>query len=314
MMSHKPLIARVLLPALAAIISAAFFSGALAAPAQPKKLKILASTFSVYQITRNVVQGYPGAEVELMLPAALGCPHDYSLTPGDMRKIASADALVVVGLGFEEFLGAPVERAKAGMKIIDASAEIEVGLKEAEVEGRDHGHGRYNAHVFASPRFSAQMAETIARKLADMDPKGMRAYLENAKKYAERMMSLTVRLAGIGRRFPNNRVATSHDAFDYFLADAGVNVVASIDSHAGRDPSAGEMRALAARLKEQRAGALFYEAQNPSKTALVVAREAGVQAVALDPGVCGQEEAPLDWFDRLVERNLQVLEKTLGVR
>ena len=67
--------------------------------------RVLATTFPVYQIVRNITQNVPDVEVQLMLPAQAGCPHDYALTPQDMSKLAQADILVLNGLGLEAFLG-----------------------------------------------------------------------------------------------------------------------------------------------------------------------------------------------------------------
>lgn len=75
------------------------------------KQTVLATTFPIYQIVRNVTNGREGMKADLMLPSRLGCPHDYMLTPQDMQKLAKADILVVNGLGMEEFLGAPVKKA-----------------------------------------------------------------------------------------------------------------------------------------------------------------------------------------------------------
>ena len=73
---------------------------------------ILATTFPVYQITRNITHGVPDAEVRLILPAQAGCTHDYALTPQDMGKLVQADVLVINGLGLEAFLGSPSARTK----------------------------------------------------------------------------------------------------------------------------------------------------------------------------------------------------------
>lgn len=59
--------------------------------------RVLATTFPVYQIVRNITQNVPDVEVQLMLPAQAGCPHDYALTPQDMSKLAQADILVLNG-------------------------------------------------------------------------------------------------------------------------------------------------------------------------------------------------------------------------
>lgn len=86
--------------------------------------QVLCTTFPMYQIARNVMKGQDHMTPRLMLPAQLGCPHDYALTPDDMRKLAEADVLVVNGLGMEEFLGAPIKKANPKIAIIDSSNGI----------------------------------------------------------------------------------------------------------------------------------------------------------------------------------------------
>jgi len=140
--------------------------------ASVKKVNVLCTTFPIYQITRNVVQGSSGMNVELMLPSNLGCPHDYSLTPGDMQKIAKADVLVINGLGMEEFLGAPVKRASSRLLIIDSSAGIRNLLEYTEEdhdmkgyhEEKDHLHEGLNPHLFASPHMYGLLAVNIFQR------------------------------------------------------------------------------------------------------------------------------------------------------
>ncbi len=98
--------------------------------AQPR-IRILATTFPVFLFTQNVVQGASGVLVESMLPPSMGCPHDYVLTPSDMEKISRATILVVNGLGLEEFLGAPVERANPKVVLVDSSLGIEEIIESA---------------------------------------------------------------------------------------------------------------------------------------------------------------------------------------
>ncbi|HMP97728.1 MAG TPA: metal ABC transporter substrate-binding protein [Kiritimatiellia bacterium] len=90
----------------------------------PAETRVLCTTFPIYQIARNVVAGHEDIAVDLMLPASLGCPHDYALTPRDMMKLARADVLIVNGHGMEEFLGAPVTKANPDLHILDSSTRI----------------------------------------------------------------------------------------------------------------------------------------------------------------------------------------------
>src|SRR5688500_5469432 len=66
-----------------------------AAPGEKKTVNILCSFFPVYLFTKNVVGDAEGATVSLMLPASKGCPHGYDLTPGDGKRIAGADVIIL---------------------------------------------------------------------------------------------------------------------------------------------------------------------------------------------------------------------------
>ena len=96
--------------------------------------RILVSTFPIYQIVRNIIDGRQGQDIELMLPSQMGCPHDYVLTPQDMEKLVKADVLVINGLGLEEFLGAPFKKANPTIKVFDSSSGIEGTLQLSEIK------------------------------------------------------------------------------------------------------------------------------------------------------------------------------------
>lgn len=287
-------------------------------------LEILATTFPVFQITRNIAAERTNVHVSLMIPPQLGCPHDYGLTPRDMRKLSGADVLVINGLGMEEFLGAPLEKANANLKIIDSSAGIRDILRYSETErheGHHHEegpdgdhHAEPNPHLFASPRMSALLAAGIADALSRIDPEGSKLYASNAKVYAERMKLLSDDFAALGRRLKNNRIITQHGVFDYLARDTGLHVVAVVQAHAGQEPSASEMLAIIETIRHEKAGAVFTEPQYPEKIGRTIAKEAGIPAAVLDPAASGPENAPLDYYDQIMRNNMKIIEKTLGTK
>ncbi len=285
--------------------------------AKPQPLRVLASTFPIYQITRNVTQGVEDIEVGLMIPAALGCPHDYALTPQDMQKLAKADVLIINGLGMEEFLGAPLQKANARLQIIDSSAGIHEVLQHSPHEEHDHQdlHAGPNPHLFASPRMVALLADNIAKGLAQQAPTAAAPLLANGKAYAERMNQLADTMAASGKQLANNRIVTQHGVFDYLARDMGLAVVAVVQAHAGQEPSAAEMLTLIADIKAQKAGAIFTEPQYPQAIGTTIAKETGLTAARLDPVANGPEaQAPLDYYEQVMRSNLTTLEHTLGRR
>ncbi len=49
------------------------------AVAGDKPLRVLTSFLPIYLFTKNVVGNATGISVDMMVPASLGCPHDYAL-------------------------------------------------------------------------------------------------------------------------------------------------------------------------------------------------------------------------------------------
>jgi len=285
-----------------------------------RKIRILASTFPVYQLVRNISQGDTGVELDLMIPSQMGCPHDYALTPQDMLKLAHADVFIVNGLGMEEFLGAPIQKANARLKIIDSSQGIEQILvctgKENAAGNRgatlhEDGHGP-NPHLFASPRMAALLVANIARGFAGIYPAGADRFAANAKNYEQRLNRLADDMAALCRRLPNKRIVTQHEVFDYLARDIGLEVVGVVQAHPGQNPSAAEILALVKTIKTKKAGALFTEPQYPEAVGATLAKEAGIVAARLDPAASGPDRAPLEYYEQVMRHNMTVLEQTLG--
>ena len=76
------------------------------ARAAAAEVRVLATTYPVYLLTRAVAQASPGVRVELLIPARTGCPHEYALTPGDVRRLVTAKIVVINGLGMVIYQGA----------------------------------------------------------------------------------------------------------------------------------------------------------------------------------------------------------------
>lgn len=274
--------------------------------------RIVATTFPVYQLARNVAHNVPDREVLLMLPAQAGCPHDYALTPQDVSKAASADILVINGQGLETFLGSLSGLTQKRLRIVDASQGVPGLIAYPDAEEDGHGHGGFNPHLFASPRMAAAMTLSIGQQLAQADPANAEAYRANAEAYARTLNALADDFAALGKRLKNTRIVTQHGVFDYLARDMGLSVIGVVQAHDTQAPSAAEMMRLITRIREQKAGAIFTEPQYPGKMGATLSRETGVPTATLDPVATGPLAAPLDYYETVMRANLHTLEATLG--
>ncbi|HEX8043406.1 metal ABC transporter substrate-binding protein [Candidatus Deferrimicrobium sp.] len=268
-------------------------------------LRVLASFLPMEIFTRNVVGDTPGVTVEMMLPASLGCPHDYALTPGDMKKIASADLFIANGLGMEEFLGEPVRRANPKIRIVESARTV------LPLRG-EHDHGDVNPHTWVSPRNAILQVREIEKALSAARPGGAASFRRNADAYVSRLSALAAELDAAAKTFRRRNIVTFHNVFDYLARDLGLTVVGEIETAPGQEPSAGEIRNLSRTIRERKVPAVFSEPQYSPKIAEALAREAGVPVRMLDPVATGSPGRTA--YEDAMRRNLSTLKEALSDR
>lgn len=304
-------------------VLAVFAMASLPAFAGEGMLKVLCTTYPIYQITRNVVEGSKTLQLELLVPPGSGCPHDYALSPQDMKRLSSASALVVNGLKMEGFLGEPVRRANPKISIVDSSAGIKDTLNYTGEELDRHGeaaaddeHTGVNPHLFASPRMAAKLALNIADGLSRLDPKSSELYAANAKAFAGRMERLAGEFSALGKTLKNRKVVTEHGVFDYLARDIGLEIAGVIRSYEeeGQAPSAASIIRISKLIKAKGVGAIFTEPQYPDEIGATIARETRIPVAKLDPVASGPVDAPLDYYETAMRGNIGVLKSALGVK
>ncbi len=285
--------------------------------AEEPRVEVLCSFLPMWVFAKNVAKGVPGVWVGVLIPGHQG-PHNYQLTPGDMKKINSADLFVVNGFHLEEFLSRAAKQARPGLDMLEAAEAVEPLYMDEEgrwsTGPREHGHGhehRYNinSHPFASPRHAAVMVKRIGQSLSEVDPEYADMYKKNAADYAARLNELADRFRSMIQGADNKKVVTFHHAFAYLAKDSGLEIVGVIETSPGQMPSAGELSRLAERIRQSGASAVLAEPQYSDRLARVLAEEAGVKFAFLDPGATG--ELSPDSFENIMEKNLDTLERVL---
>src|SRR5579863_6505275 len=102
------------------------FASVSLAQAKPT-LKIGVTLHPYYSWTKNVVGDLPGYEVRPILPGEIDAG-DYQPRPDDIKKLADLDAIVVNGIGHDDFIF-PMLRASGNRKVVvirpnDATPQI----------------------------------------------------------------------------------------------------------------------------------------------------------------------------------------------
>ena len=288
-----------------------------------ENLTVNCTTYPVWLLTREITAGVKNVRTELMIPAGTGCPHEYVLTPADMRKLGAKNLIVVRnGFGLDDFVLRPLEKMNPKAPVIDACASLAVLHSECEHDhhhghndhdGHHHGHHHHehvNPHLFASPDTALGMVENIASGLCKADPANAARYRENAARFAAELRQLVKEADALKPLVKGKAVAVQHGVFDYLARLLDLTVAAEIRGE-GTAPSAAEMRKLVKIMRDHRVQVIFTEPQYSAQTALTLARECGLPVCQLDPAASGPANPPPGYFCRTMRENLKKIRSVL---
>ncbi|QBZ90065.1 ABC transporter substrate-binding protein [Pseudomonas viciae] len=286
--------------ALLVLIPALAFAG----PTAPlgKKLKIGVTLHPYYSFVANIVGDR--AEVVALIPAQAN-PHNYQPQPDDITRAMTLDALVVNGIGHDEWAFQIIKAAGRGttLPIIQANASVAL----IPIGGDQDGAKVVNPHTFVSTTAAIQQVFEITRRLGELDPHNAAAYRQNALAYAARIRALR---AGFMTRFAaldlsSFRCATTHAGYDYMMQEFGLFVSAVIEPRHGVAPTARQLANTLDAIKKANVKVLFAEKNFSLDLAKPIEAATGVKVFSLSH-ITGDTYSA-DEFEVAMRENLETL-------
>ena len=298
------------------LLAFATLAVAMAQSPAPKaeKLNIVTSFLPVQSHTLAIAGDH--ANVKQLLAKDTG-PHDFQLTPADVKKLSDADLLIINGAGIEEWLGELIKKSgnknlvvvdtSNGIKLVESPEEIEIG--HAHAHDHDHGDGA-NPHIWLDPVIAKKQAANIVAALQKADPANASAYAQNGKVYEAKLSALDSDSRSTLAPLPNKNLVTFHDAFPYLAARYKLNYVGAISEFPEKDPTPKQLAALVDKIRSLKVGVLFAENGYAPGLLKKIASETGAKVSELDTLEVGQG-TPTAYLDRM-GANLESLRKAFG--
>jgi zinc transport system substrate-binding protein len=125
------------------------------------------------------------------------------------------------------------------------------------------------------------LAAHIRDALSGIEPEGAELFAENCRALGEEIDAEFAALRGELAPLEGRNVFVYHPAFGYFLDEFGIRQMAV--ETGGKSPGPRDLNRLIAAAKQERAAAIFVQAQFPVTAAKTVADAAGAELVSLDP-------------------------------
>jgi ABC-type Zn uptake system ZnuABC Zn-binding protein ZnuA/ABC-type Mn2+/Zn2+ transport system permease subunit len=264
--------------AAAALAAAAFVAvGCGSAPtARDGQIEVVATTTQIADFVREV--GGNAVAVDQILQPNTD-PHSYEPRPSDVAGAAAAKLVFASGDGLDEWIGQIVSDSGSDAQVVDLGAIVPV-RRPGESSGADGS--RYDPHWWHDPRNAEAAVGEIERRLAAADPSRSRLFERNAGLYLAKLRALDAGIAHCMASVPpsQRKLVTDHDAFGYFAARYGIDVVGAVipSQVTQAQASAKDLSALAGLIEREHVKAIFPESSLSPKVAEAIASQTGASA------------------------------------
>lgn len=283
-------------------------------PIQNDSILLVTSFYPIYIFTLNLVDGIDEINVSCMAEQNTGCLHDYQILSRDAKLIADADVFIINGAGMETFLE-DVYMSNENLQVVDSSEGVtlikncdEHHENHNEETHHDHNHS-VNSHIWMSPENAKIQVQNIAESLSAYYPQYKSEIEENKNDYINRLTLLSEELSEKANTLKNENIITFHESYDYLANEYGFNVIATVESHEGAEPSAKGLAELVDIIEEHDVNVLFTEPDYKGSSATILSSETGAEICTLNPVIKG--EKTLTAYEDIMRDNIEIILKAV---
>ncbi|HET7315090.1 metal ABC transporter solute-binding protein, Zn/Mn family [Salinisphaera sp.] len=238
-------------------------------------VSVVAAENSYGSMVRTI--GGDHVDVTSLLDSPAVNPHEFKASPRIGRLLASADLVVMNGLGYDGWMlpllkGTP----SAHRRVIKASA-----AGSAMVMPDD------NPHLFYDPRIMLATASAVAHALAQIDPAHKHDYQANLREFKKQLLPIYAKVQALIAAHPNLTVTATEPVFGYMIRLLGYHDLyhdAQFATMEGTQPSAQQVKRFMQGLQQHKVQLLIYNAEVHSRLTQSYrkkAKEAGVPVAAV---------------------------------
>ena len=148
-----------------------------------EKIKIGITLLPYYSFVANIVKDR--AEVIPIVKAEGFDSHTYQPKVEDIERASKVDAIVVNGVGHDEFVYKIIDAVDKKNKPVIINANKDVSLMP--VAGTLGNEKIMDSHTFISITAAIQQVHNITKEIIKLDPKNKDFYLANSREYVKKL-------------------------------------------------------------------------------------------------------------------------------
>jgi zinc/manganese transport system substrate-binding protein len=241
-------------------------------------------------------------------------PHRIEARPSLIAQVRKADLLVCTGADLEiGWLPALLRqsgnaRVQPGQPGYFAAADVVRKLEVPAVLDRAMGdvHPFGNPHIHTNPHNLERIADTLAKRLVELDPAHATRYRARHQAFASRWEAALRRWEEQAAPLRGMPIIAQHNSWVYLNDWLGLRQVATLEPKPGIPPSGAHLAAVLTRIQQQPVKMVIRSAYEDPRPSRWLAERANIPAVELPYTVGGSDRARdlLGLFDDTVQRLL----------
>ncbi len=268
------------------LLTAVALAAAMAAAPVSAALRVVATTTDLAALA--AAMGGELVSVESIVPPATD-PEAFEPRATDADKVRRAAVLVRVGLGYDYWLDALVDRIgdkrlmRGGVAYVDAST----GIPLLEIRGQSvvneggHAHGAANPHYWLDPENALIVTAGIADALIRVAPEQRERILANRERFLAELKTRRQRWSEVLAPFTGVKLIAYHNSWPYFARRFRLDIVDFVEPKPGVAPSPAHLARLIAAGRSARVRAILHEPYEPEEASRLVARKLDLPLVRL---------------------------------
>lgn len=270
------------------------------------KPKVLATASMWADMAKNI--GGDLIEVDMIVPVGSD-PHLYESTPNDIRKVNSADLILVNGFTFEGWLQKLISSSGTGAKSILLTEGI-TPISNPEFKNST------DPHAWMDVEYGKIYALNICMALSNLLPQHKEQIQTNFEAYNEQLNLLDEYIRTKIKEIPSDRriLITSHDAFHYYGNRYGIEVEALLGTSTDADVQTGDFLRVNKIIREKKIPAIFIESTINPKLMEQIVKENNIRIGGkLYADSLGDESGPASSYIAMLRHNTDAIAEALSL-
>lgn len=256
------------------------------------------TTIHPFKMILQEIVGQSGVVDEILPPGA--SPHTYELRPSELKGIETATAFFY---GAENLDGwaARIKTAQRIELLKMLPDQNKLAIQDFTGAGKMIG---LDPHFWTDPLTVKALLPALVDTLCKINPRECNRYRINSLRFSTQLDNLTRSIQESVSGLPKKEVLLAHPFFQYYLKRFGFELLGSIETISGSEPTPRELKEIIDRAKQNRLKVILTHAQIPDRPAQLIAEATGAKIVELDPigGVAGRET-----YEELLLYNTNIL-------